>query len=100
MGSYNTTTTTIGHWGSTGDFAVHASVYGKVQVGPSVDTQRKIEGRRKEACCFAQAGLSSYLYGLLVTCIHLPVLDDLSTPPHYPLNNDSTPKAEKKKVGP
>jgi hypothetical protein len=33
-------------WGSMGDFAVHASVYGKVQAGPSVDIRGQIEGRR------------------------------------------------------
>jgi hypothetical protein len=35
-----TTTTTIGP-GVKGDFTVHASVYGKVQVGPGVVTQRQ-----------------------------------------------------------
>jgi hypothetical protein len=52
MGSYNTTTTSIGPGGRPGDFAVHASVYGKVQVEPSGDTQGQIEEkRRKEAAC-------------------------------------------------
>jgi hypothetical protein len=79
-----TTTTIIGP-GSMGDFAVHASVYGEVQVGPSVVTQRQIEREEegKEACLIAQAGLSSYLYRLLVACVHLPVLGVISTPPHY-----------------
>ena len=50
MGDYNTTTTTIGPGGQWGTF-VHVNVYGKVQVGPNVDTQRQIEERkRKEAC--------------------------------------------------
>jgi hypothetical protein len=41
------------------DFAVHASVYGKVQIGPSVDSNDQ-GGKGRERCLlFAQAGLSS-----------------------------------------
>jgi hypothetical protein len=39
------TTTTIWALRVKGDFAVHASVYGKVLVGPSVDSQTE---RRRE----------------------------------------------------
>jgi hypothetical protein len=48
--------------GEEGDFAVHASVYGKVQAEPSV-TPNDQERRRERGRCFslAQAGLSSYL---------------------------------------
>jgi hypothetical protein len=83
------TTTTIGP-GQKGDFAVHVSVYGKVQVGPRADTQRQQrEEEGKETSCLTQAGLSSYLYGLLVMCVHLSMLEVVSTPPHLHINEVS-----------
>jgi hypothetical protein len=53
-----------------GDFAVPASVYGKLQAGPTATLYAQ-ERRKKEkrASCLARAGLSSYLYRQYVTCV-------------------------------
>jgi hypothetical protein len=60
--------------GEEGDFAVHASVYGKVQAEPDV-TPNDQERRRKGGRCFllARARLSSYLSRLCIMCVHLSV---------------------------
>jgi hypothetical protein len=54
--------------GEEGDFAVHASVYGKVQAEPNVNPNDQ-ERRRRERCLFlARAGPSSYLCRLCTMC--------------------------------
>jgi hypothetical protein len=70
--------------GEEGDFAVHTSVYGKVQAEPDV-TSNDQEKRRgmKRALSLAQAGLSSYLCRLCTPCVHLSVLGVVSIPPQY-----------------
>jgi hypothetical protein len=49
-------------WGRKGDFAVHASVYGKVQAEPDVKPNDQERRKGRERCLLvAQAGLASYL---------------------------------------
>jgi hypothetical protein len=63
-GNLATITTKIGPGVERG-LCPYASVYSKVQAGSKVDTQPNVnrgkEEEGKEACCLAQAGLSSYL---------------------------------------
>lgn len=69
-------------WGGEGelDYAVHASVYGKVQASP---TSTKREEQRRERCfSYARAGLSSYLYRLYTFCVYLSILGGWC-PPYY-----------------
>jgi hypothetical protein len=60
------------------DFAVHDSVY---RLGPGRHLTSKREEEGKGACSLARAELSSYLYRLYVTCVHLSMLGVVSTPP-------------------
>jgi hypothetical protein len=77
-----TITTTIGPGGRWGTLPYTPACTVKSRSGlvstPNVNRRKK---REKEACRLAQAGLSSYLYRLLVTCIYLSVLR--SFPPHH-----------------
>jgi len=59
-----------------GDFAVHDSVYGKVQAEPNVNpSDQEGEGHGRERCLWvAQAGLASYLCRLCTLSAHLSVL--------------------------
>jgi hypothetical protein len=54
--------------GEEGDFALHASVYGKVQAEDNVNpNNREGEGKKKKLV-LALAGLSSYLCSLCAVC--------------------------------
>jgi hypothetical protein len=54
--------------GEEGDFAVHASVYGKVQAKDSVNPNHQERKGKKEELVLARAGLSSYLCRLCTIC--------------------------------
>jgi hypothetical protein len=55
-------------------YTLACTVKFRLGLRPTPNVNRgKEEG--KEACCLAQAGLSSYPYRLLVTCVHLSVLE-------------------------
>jgi hypothetical protein len=70
--------------GEEGDFAVHASVYGKVQAKPNVKPNDQERGKGRERCLFVfPAGLASYLCRLCTMRIHLSMLGVVSTPPQY-----------------
>jgi hypothetical protein len=44
------------------DFAVHASVYGKLQVGPSVDPNDQEQEKGRERClCLPELAVSAYV---------------------------------------
>jgi len=66
------------------DFAVHASMYGKVQAEPNInpDDQERREEKEK-MLVLARAGLSSYLCRLCTMYVNLSVLGVVSTPPQY-----------------
>jgi hypothetical protein len=56
-------------------------------LGPTPNVNRgKEEG--KEAYSLAEAGLPSYLYRLLVMCVHLSVLEVVPTPPQAGLGDE------------
>src|SRR5271168_3258985 len=74
--------------GEEGDFAVHASVYGKVQAEPNVNPNDQERGKGRERCLLlALAGLSSYLCRLRTLCVHQSVLGVISTPPQHILRS-------------
>src|SRR5271156_2232707 len=55
--------------GEEGDFAVHASVYGKVQAEDNVNpNNQERKGKKKKKLVLARGGLSSYLYRLCAIC--------------------------------
>jgi hypothetical protein len=51
-----------------GDFAVHASVYGKVQAEDRVTPNNQERKGKRKMLVLARAGLSSYLCRLCVVC--------------------------------
>jgi hypothetical protein len=55
-------------WGEEGDFAVHASVYGKVQAEDNVNLHNREKKGKKKKLVLALAGLSSYLCSLCAVC--------------------------------
>jgi hypothetical protein len=73
------------------DFAVHASVYGKVQASPDVTSndEKRRKGRRR-GFLLARRGLPSYLCRLCTLRVHLSVLGEVSTPPQYHRNLDAS----------
>jgi hypothetical protein len=54
--------------GEEGDFAVHASVYGKVQAEDNVNPNNRERKGKKKKLVLALAGLSSYLCSLCAMC--------------------------------
>jgi hypothetical protein len=54
--------------GEEGDFAVHASVYGKVQAEDNVNPHNQERKGKKKKLVLALAGLSSYLCSLCAIC--------------------------------
>jgi hypothetical protein len=71
-------------WEGKGDFAIHASLYGKVQAEPtSTSDGQERRGKKWRPLCVARAGLSSYLYRLCITCVNLSMLEVVSTPLRY-----------------
>jgi hypothetical protein len=54
--------------GEEGDFAVHASVYGKVQAEDNVNPNNQERKGKKKKLVLALAGLSSYLCSLCAIC--------------------------------
>jgi hypothetical protein len=71
-------------WGKEGDFAVHASVYGKVQAEDNVnpDNQER-KGKKKKKIVVALTGLASYQCSLCAICQSVQARGVVSTPPHY-----------------
>jgi hypothetical protein len=71
------------------DFAVHASVYGKLQVGPSVDPNDQEQEKGRERClCLPELGCV-YLCRLC-TCVSVSLArgEVVSTPPHYDIEQE------------
>jgi hypothetical protein len=54
--------------GEEGDFAVHASVYGKIQAEDNVNPNNQERKGKKKILVLARAGLSSYLCRLCAIC--------------------------------
>jgi len=71
--------------GEEGDFAVHASVYSKVQAEPNVNSNDQERGKRRERCLsLGLAGLSSYLCRLcLILCVSVCLGLGGWYPPHH-----------------
>ena len=68
--------------GEEADFAVHPSMYGKVQAEPNVNPNEQERGKGRETCfLLALAGLSSYLCRVCPMCVSLSRLGVVSTPP-------------------
>jgi hypothetical protein len=68
-----------------GDFAAHASVYGKVQAEDNVNPnnqERKGKKKKKKKLVLARGGLSSYLCRLCAICQSVRARGLVSTPPH------------------
>jgi hypothetical protein len=83
-----TTTTTIGT-GWKEDFAVHASVYDKVQAGPTATLYGQERRRRKRLVPLPELGCLATHIGLCVTCVHPPMLGWY--PPHHSISPQTYP---------
>ena len=63
--------------GEEGDFAVHASMYGKVQAEANANPNDQEGGKERGRCVsLTLAGLSSYLCRVCPMCVSLPRLGD------------------------
>ena len=70
--------------GEEGDFAVRASVYGKVQAGPNANPNDQERGKGRERCLFLPwLGCLATYVGCVLCGVSLSRLGGVSTPPQY-----------------
>jgi hypothetical protein len=67
--------------GEEGDFAVHVSVYGKIQAEDNANPDNQERKGKKKKLVLARGGLSSYLYRLCAICQSVQARGVVSTPP-------------------